>query len=491
MFNLVRRAAAQQFSGAGLSLSDLDRVLDSMYSGFPVWSGATVSQQAALTISTFWSCVAYISDDIATLPTLPYRRTFGKDGEPNGKKIAYDHYLYPLLMQQVNPELSSWRFFQLMQCWLMIWGNAVAEIVENGRGQVMQLWPWRWDRVKVTRVGEQESGPLQYQYHLRNGQWTQPVPAYRMLHLRGMGIDGVTGMDPVDLQKQTLGLNLGITEHGARYYKQGAKMGGIVQGPAGTKLNDKSFERLQKTLHDQHEGSIQAWRTLILEDGFTWKEAADNMINAAFIPSLTMTAQDIARFYKMPLTKLGLSPTAPASAAEELSLEYVLFTLSPWTANWQNQIHCDLLSSRENATIYTAFNYKNLLIGNHKDMATFISSLQDRGDLSADEVREMFLDLNAQPDGIGADYWKAVNMSPVGDEGKTSLTSPANVQQVQKVKKKQLPQGDPDDQPDDKDKGKTNGHASLHGMGLSDNLIMALTDFVIQQVGAQARERLN
>src|ERR1035438_3084179 len=230
---------------------------------------------------------------------------------------------------------------------------------------------------------------------------------------------------------------------------------------------------------------------LILEDGFTWKEAADNMINAAFIPSLTMTAQDIARFYKMPLTKLGLSPTAPASAAEELSLEYVLFTLSPWTANWQNQIHCDLLSSRENATIYTAFNYKNLLIGNHKDMATFISSLQDRGDLSADEVREMFLDLNAQPDGIGADYWKAVNMSPVGDEGKTSLTSPANVQQVQKVKKKQLPQGEPDDQPDDKDKGKTNGHASLHGMGLSDNLIMALTDFVIQQVGAQARERLN
>jgi HK97 family phage portal protein len=360
-----------------------------------------------------------------------------------------------------------------MQMWLMVWGNAVGELDINGRGQVTAIWPWRWDRVFVTRA--YEGGPLQYQYRLRNGELSKAVPANRMLHLRGMGIDGIVGMNPVETHKQTIGLSQAITEHGAHYYGLGTKMGGIIQGPAGSKLSDKAFERLDKTIRDQHEGISNAWRTLILEDGFQWKEAADNMVNAAFIPSLTMTAQDIARIYKVPLHRLGLLPAAPSANVEEMSLEYVLYTLSPWCANWQNQIHCDLLSSRENQSIFTAFDFKSLLIGNHKDMAAFIAALQDRGDLSADEVRELFLGMNAQPDGVGADYWKAVNMAPVGDEGKNSLTSPANAQQVQKVKKKE-----PKD--DSEPPKKTNGHAAMmHNMGAGDNFIRAFGEFMVEQ----------
>lgn len=470
MLNLVKRAAAEQFTGAGLSLAALDSVLDAMYGGFPVWSGAQVSVQTALSVSTFWACVSAISDDVATLPTLPYRRTFGEDGKPNGREIAFDHYLYPLLLYQANQELSSWRFFQLMQAWLLCWGNACAEMVVNGRGQITELWPWRWDRTKVTR--KYEGGPLQYQYHLRNGNYTKPVPQNRMFHMRGLGIDGVIGMDPVETHKQTIGLNLAVTEHGARYYSQGAKMGGVLQSP--NPLSDKAFQRVQKTIRDTHEGLSNAHRLLVLEEGLQWKETSDNMVNAAYIAANGMTAQDIARIMKVPQHRVGLLPSAPSSNVEEMSTEYVLYTLSPWCANWQNQIHCDMLSDRENQSIYTAFDFTNLLRGNHKDMAAFVSALSDRGILNADEIRAKYLDLNAEPDGAGADYYRAVNMAPVGEEGKNALTSPANMNQVQKVQKKQPKNQNEDEAPP----SKKNGHAALEGIQLGDNLINALIEFV-------------
>lgn len=473
MLNLARRAAAQQIQGAGLSLSDFDRVLDSMFGGFPVWAGSTVSQQTALAVDTLWACVSAIADDIATLPTLPYYKTFDGKGRPDGQEVAIDHYLYPLLMHQVNPELSSWRFFQLMQSWLLLWGNACAELIINGRGQVMEMWPWRWDRTHVTR--KYEGGPLQYQYRLRSGNLSAPVPRERMFHLRGLGIDGILGLDPIQTHKQNIGLSLALTEHGARYFGQGAKMGGIIQGPAGMKYSDKAWERIDKSIREKHEGLTNAHRIMILEDGFTWKDStADSMVNAEWIAGQKMTAQGIARMMKVPLYRVGLTDAPPAAAVEQLSLQYVLYTLASWCANWQNQIHCDLLSNRESQNVFTCFDFFSLLRGDHDATQKYVSAFVDRGILNADEVRGRFLGLNKQPDGIGQEYYKAVNMAPVGEEGVNSLTAPANVGQVQKVKKKQSPTDDGAPPP------KTNGHAALHAMGVTDNLIDALVDFMAE-----------
>jgi HK97 family phage portal protein len=359
-----------------------------------------------------------------------------------------------------------------MQSWLLLWGNACAELIINGRGQVMEMWPWRWDRVHVTR--KYEGGPLQYQYRLRSGNLSTPVPRENMFHMRGLGIDGIIGMDPIQTHKQNIGLSLAMTEHGARYYGQGAKMGGIIQGPAGMKYSDKAWERIDKSLREKHEGLTNAHRVMILEDGFTWKDStADSMVNAEWIAGQKLTAQGIARMMKVPPHRVGLTDAPPGAAAEEMSLQYVLYTLGPWCANWQNQIHCDLLSQRESQNVFTSFDFFSLLRANHDATQKYVSALIDRGILNADEVRARFLGLNKQPDGIGQEYYKAVNMAPIGEEGVNSLTAPANVGQVQKVKKKEPP-------PDGVLPPKQNGHAALHALGVSDNLISALVEFVAE-----------
>jgi HK97 family phage portal protein len=427
MFNLVKRASANQWeAGAGLSLSDLDRVMDSQYNGQPVFTGGNVSQSTSLAVSAIWACIDRYGKDLATTPLLTYQRTKA------GRERYPEHYLWPLFTLQANPELSSWRFVQLMQTWVLLWGNAYAELEINGRGQVMAMWPWRPDRTRVERA--YPGGPLQYRFKMPDGQWSKPVPSDRMFHLRGMGTDGVLGLSPIEVHKQTVGLSLAITEYGARTFGNGSRPGGILTTDQA--VNDKSFERLQKSWNDQHGGLTNAHRVAILEMGLKWQATDANLVDIAYIDSHKVTNLDVCRMFGMPPHKIGISDGGGAKTVEESNIDYVISSLMPWTANWQNQIHCDCLSKRENDTVFTAFNFRNLLRGNHQAMAQFLAALNDRGLLNADESRGEFLDLNELPDGLGKIYYRATNMGPItGEEGANSLTSPANMQTVAPVKK--------------------------------------------------------
>lgn len=415
--HLVKRAAQQQ--GAGLSISDFDRVLDQMYGGQPSYTGKPVSHTTALAVSAVWACISALADDIATLPLLTYRR----DGDSRAR--APEHYLWDLMLLQSNPELSAWRFFQLMQTWVLLWGNAYAEIEVNGRGQVTALWPWRPDRVKVTR--EYDGGPLVYTYKMYGGK-TFTLPKERIFHLRGLSLDGVVGLSPIDIHRQTIGLSMAITEHGARFFANGARPLGVIQTDQA--LSDKAYERVKKDWRMEHEGLQNAHRIGILEEGLKWAEAGSDMVDAAYIESQKLTHEDIARIYKVPQHRIGLLDRATNNNVEELSLDYVLYTLSPWAANWQNQIHCDLLSDRENQSVYTAFNFTNLLRGNHETMARFIATMRQWGIMNADEIRFEYLDMDALPGNVGKTYWEPVNME--------AAQSPADAKKEQAAQLKKL-----------------------------------------------------
>ena len=438
--NLVRRAA-QQF-GAGLSLSDFDRVLDAMYGGQPSFTGALVSQQNSLAVDAVWACVNGIAGDIANLPFLTYNYT------DTSRKPARQHYLWRLLQQEANPELTSFRFKQIMQTWLCLWGNAYAEIEISGRGQVVALWPWRPDRTTVRRRDGQW-GPLEYLYRMRDGKVVGPIPADRMLHLRGFSIDGVTGLSPIETHRQTIGLSLAQTEFAGRTYGNGAVPRGVLSHPG--KLSPKAEQSLKDSWMGSHQGLANAGRLAILEEGMKYDPISLSPADLAYIEMAGLSDESIARIFNFPQHRIGLLKRATNNNVEQLALEYIQFSLGPLSTNWHQQIEQSLLSAREQQTIMVRPNFRSLLRGDHASMATFIAQLVDRGILNADEVRDEYLDMNPQPDGIGADWWKAMNMSPVSEDNFGKGAVP-----VQKVtpKGKQPP-------PDDggKPNGKVNGLA--------------------------------
>lgn len=422
--NLVRRAAQQV--GAGLSLSDFDRVLDMMYGGQPSYTGKLVSQQTALSVSAVWACVNARAKDIATLPLMTYYRTL------QGRERAKNHYLWNLLQHEANPELTSWRFFHVMEVWDGLWGNAYAEIEMSGRGQVVALWPWRPDRVRINRA--YPGGPLLYTYRDKNNR-PFTVPRDRMLHIRGLGLDGITGLSPIEVHVQTMGLSMAVTEHTARYFSNGAMpLGALKTAQA---LSDKAYNRVKKDWAEQHEGLANAHRVAILEEGLDWVATGASMVDAKALEIYNLTAKDVCRIYGVPQHRVGLLEQATDNNIEELNLEYMLYELGPLAANWQSEVNCSLLSTRESDTVYTAFNFGNFLRGNHEAMAAFIAVMRQWGILNADEIREDYLDMNPQANGTGKAYWQPVNMSPEGGSNKAQdmqiVPTPKQIDQAAKA----------------------------------------------------------
>ena len=402
--NLVRRAAQQ--IGAGMSISDLDRMMDAAYGGSPSYTGKLVSQTTALAVSAVWGCINGLANDIAKMPLLTYQAN--KDWREPFK----EHYLWSLLLQEANPEMTAYRFKHLAQTWVGLWGNAFAEMEINGRGQVTALWPWRPDHVRVSR--EYSGGPLQYSYRMKNGK-VFTVPQERMLHLRGMSVDGVMGLSPIDVHKQTVGLSMAITQHGGAFFANGARPLGLLQHPG--HLDDKAYLQLKNDWDDQHRGLDNAHRVAILEEGMTWKEAGLDMVDAAYIESYKLTAEDIARIYNFPQHRLGLLDRATNNNIQQLALEYVMYNLGPWTECWTQEIEFALLSTRERQTVSVGFDFTKMLLGDYQSMGQFIGTMRQWGILNADEVRQKFLDMGPQPNGVGKTYLEPVNMMPAqGDE---------------------------------------------------------------------------
>lgn len=458
--NLVRRASSSPVwqSAAGMSLSDFDRVLDQLYGGQPSWSGASVSQQTSLGVSAIWACVNALANDIATLPLLTYERTKA------GREPAESHYLWDLFLLQTNPEMSAYTFFHFMQFCLCLWGNACAEIEINGRGQITALHPWRWDRVKIGRAGADHTGPIEYRYKLPSGGYTPAVPRNRMFHIHGPSLDGVIGLSPIEIHRQTVGLALAISEHGARFFSNGARPLGIIS--VDHEMGESSYNRLKLDWNNKHQGLANAHRVAILEEGATWSESGENMVDAQYIESFNLTREEVCSIYNVPPHRIGILDKMNNSIAEELSLNYVLYSLAPLCANWQNQIHCDLLSARENKQIYCAFDFLNLLRGNMDATQKFISAMIDRGVINVDTARTRFLGLNALPHGLGSSYWKASNQMDIDGDAGANKNSPANVPTVKKIPANQPQDGDENaGKGNDKQNGNGNGNGNSKDKG--------------------------
>lgn len=391
-----------------MSITDLDAMMDAQAGGSPTYTGKLVSQQTALSVSAVWASIGAIADDWATLPLQTYRQLDA------GRELAKDHYLWTLLYEDANPELTAWRFKQLMQTWVLLWGNAYAEMVLNGRGQIIALWPWRPDRVEIHRV----NGQLEYTYTMADRSKVT-VPHDRMFHLRGLGIDGIVGLSPIQMHKQTIGLSMAVTEHGARFFGNGARPLGMLTYPG--KLGDKAYESLKESWEKKHQGLTNAHRLAILEEGMKYDEVGSKMVDAQYLETMQFTVDDIARIFKVPPHRIGSLARSTNNNIEQQAREYVDYCLLPWAANWQEQIMSSMLSTRERQTIFVKANFRGLLRGDMAAQSEFWGAWRDKGVVNGDEIRDEVLDMNAQPDGLGKKYWMPVNYQVQGE----SQQSPA------------------------------------------------------------------
>jgi HK97 family phage portal protein len=364
-------------------------------SGYTYMRG--VSQEAAMRNSTVWDCVRLLSEDIAKLPLIVYRRL--KDG---GKERATDHALYDVLHSSPNNWQTSFEWRQQMQAHVELRGNGYSFIQFGQRGFASNLEPI--DPDKVQRVVRERDRSLTYLIQDDNGK-TTPYGMDKIFHLRGFSLDGLKGMSTIAAQHDAIGLGLAAQQFQAAIMANGITLSGVFQHPQ--TLTDKAWEHLKQSIAER-QGSSKAGGFMILEEGMKWEKMSMTLEDAQFLELRKLNRSEIAAIFRVPPHKVGDLEKATFANIEHQSLEYVIDGLMARLVRWEQSIKRDLIMERD---IFAEFLVDALLRGDLKARYDAYKVGIEAGFLNPNEARSFE---NMNPREGGDKFILPLNMETVG-----------------------------------------------------------------------------
>lgn len=361
-------------------------------------AGKRVNERSSMQITAVYACVRVIAESIASLPLHLYR--YNEDG---GKEKAIDHPLYFLLHNEPNPEMTAFSFFEVVLTHLLLWGNAYCQIIRNGKGEVVALYPLMADRMDVDR---DEKGHIYYEYTMSSddaptmkGSVVQLQPV-DVLHIPGMGFDGLVGYSPIAMAKNAIGISIACEEYGSKFFANGAAPSGVLEHP-GT-LKDPG--RVRESWTQTFGGSHNANKVAVLEEGMKYTPISISPNEAQFLETRKFQIDEIARIFRIPPHMIGDLEHATFSNIEEMSLEYVQYTLGPWIARLEQSMIRSLLSDTEKGTYFVKFNVDGLLRGNYQSRMQGYAVARQNGWMSANDIRQLE-NLDMIPDEEGGNLY--------------------------------------------------------------------------------------
>lgn len=366
-------------------------------------SGRYVSDEGALKVSAVYSCVRVLTESIASLPLILYRR-----GEGGSKERAIEHPLYTLFHDRPNKLQSSFDFFEQVVVSLCLRGNAYAQKILNGAGDVIELWPLPPDKVQieVTPAGEKK-----FFYH-KNGVRI-PFDTEEIVHFKGLSTDGIRGISPIDCARESIGVALATEEHGARFFSNGASPTGVLEHPAS--LSDEAAERIRKSWEDRYAGSANSHRVVVLEESMKWHQLSLTNEQSQFLETRKFQISEIARWFRVPPHMVGDLERATFSNIEHQALEFVTHTLRPWLVRIERTLLNSVFDAEEAQDFVLEFLADALLRGDLKTRYDAYAIARTNGWLNVDEIRAKE-NMNPLPDGQGQKYLQPLNMTEVGSE---------------------------------------------------------------------------
>ena len=374
-------------------------------------SGKAVTERSAMQMTAVYSCVRILAEAVAGLPLHLYR--YKEDG---GKEKALDHPLYLLLHDEPNPEMSSFVFRETLMTHLLLWGNAYAQIIRNGKGEVIALYPLMPNRMVVDR---DIHGQLYYQYTRSTEEAptmkgvTVNLPPSDVLHIPGLGFDGLVGYSPIAMAKNAIGMAIACEEYGAKFFANGAAPGGVLEHPG----TIKDPQRVRESWQSTFGGSGNSNKIAVLEEGMKYTPIGISPEQAQFLETRKFQINEIARIFRVPPHMVGDLEKSSFSNIEQQSLEFVKYTLEPWLVRWEQSIQRTLFSPEEKKRYFAKFNVEGLLRGDYASRMSGYATARQNGWMSANDIRELE-NLDRIPTEDGGDlYLINGNMLPLGNAG--------------------------------------------------------------------------
>ena len=374
-------------------------------------AGKAVTERSAMQMTAVYSCVRILAEAVAGLPLHFYK--YAEDGS---KQKALDSNLYYLLHDEPNPEMSSFVFRETLMTHLLLWGNAYAQIIRNGKGDIVALYPLMPNKMQVDR---DEKGELYYTYQRSNEEAktmegsTVYLRKEDVLHIPGLGFDGLVGYSPIAMAKNAIGLAIATEEYGAKFFANGAAPSGVLEHPGTIKDPTKVREAWQS----QFGGSGNSGKVAVLEEGMKYTPISIAPEQAQFLETRKFQINEIARIFRVPPHMVGDLEKSSFSNIEQQSLEFVKYTLDPWIIRWEQSLNRALLTLDDKKKYFFKFNVEGLLRGDYQSRMQGYATARQNGWMSANDIRELE-NLDRIPAEDGGDlYLVNGNMLPLNNAG--------------------------------------------------------------------------
>ena len=346
-------------------------------------SGKMVTERSSMQMTAVYSCVRILAEAVAGLPLHMY-----KYNDSGGKEKALAHPLYFLLHDEPNPEMTSFVFRETLMTHLLLWGNAYAQIIRNGNGEVVALYPLMPNRMSVDRDSQ---GRLYYQYYRGldeakiNKDNIVVLSPQDVLHIPGLGFDGIIGYSPIAMAKNAVGMAIACEEYGAKFFANGAAPGGVLEHPGIV----KDPERVRESWNSVYQGSGNSHKIAVLEEGMKYTPIGISPEQAQFLETRKFQINEIARILRVPPHMVGDLEKSSFSNIEQQSLEFVKYTLEPWLVRWEQSMIRSLLTTEAKKNYFIKFNVDGLLRGDYQSRMSGYAVARQNGWMSANDIREL------------------------------------------------------------------------------------------------------
>lgn len=356
-----------------------------------------------------YACVRIIAETVASLPLHVYEYT------DSGKEKVYTHPLYRLLHDIPNPEMNSFVMREVMMSHLLLWGNSYSQIIRNGKGEVLALYPLLPEKMTVERGADNR---IYYKYFSdKDGMIV--FRKEEILHIVGLGFDGLIGYSPIAMAKNAIGLSIAAEEYGSSFFSNSGTPSGVLEHPGVL----KEPEKVRDAWNAAYGGSTNAHKVAVLEEGMKFNPISINPQEAQFLETRKFQVNEICRIFRVPPHMIADLERSSFNNIEQQSLDFVTNTIRPWLVRIEQTIFQQLFSESEQEKLFVKFNVDGLLRGDFQSRMNGYAVGRQNGWLSANDIRELE-DLNKIPTEEGGDrYLCNGNMIDIKNAGQNYATT--------------------------------------------------------------------
>lgn len=370
-------------------------------------NGVQLNNVTAMQYSAVWACIHVLAETFASCKCYLYQKL------PDGsRRRAVENPLYDVLTYVAAPNMPAYYLRETMQYHVLSGGNAYAEKVLDSKGEVAQLnmlLP-----VNVLPAQDYNTGEIYYNVNDRGKLYK--LPAEKILHITGLGYNGVIGYSPLAMARRAIILGMSSEELGNKFFENGALATGVLE--TDKPLKEDAWQRLKEQFRARYEGRSNAGSTMILEGGMKFNRISVNPEEAQFLETRKYQTEEIARFYRVPLHLIQNLEKSTYSNIEQQTIDFYQNTMLPWFVRWEQFMNMRCLTRRQRQDgYYCEFDMLSMLRGDNQSRANMLHLMRQDGIINADEWRERE-NMNPLPDGQGKTVFINGNMLPVEEAAK-------------------------------------------------------------------------